>query len=152
MLKKSHRGDISSTNPTDCLAIRVLQCIFVTFVLYYIIVTVDYEKNSNADTGLFMKVEPEKWKTPDAVRRLGSVTAAINSGNSYNSPAVAVDRGGNIFNSTVAAAVQPAPFTTGYHNQWMDSVNKKLAALRLRINARKTPDDRGFICSKPHNT
>ncbi|XP_060868327.1 tubulin glycylase 3A-like [Metopolophium dirhodum] len=115
-------------------------------------VTVDYEKNSNADTGLFIKVVPEKWKTPAAVRRLGSVAAAINGGNSYNSPPVTVDRGGNIFNSTVAAAVQPAPFTTGYHNQWMDSVNKKLAALRLRINARKTPEDRGFICSKPHNT
>ncbi|XP_003244151.1 tubulin glycylase 3A isoform X2 [Acyrthosiphon pisum] len=115
-------------------------------------VTVDYEKNSNADTGLFMKVVPEKWKTPAAVRRLGSVTAAINSGNSYNSPAVTVDRGGNIFNSAVATAVQPAPFTAGYHNQWMDSVNKKLAALRLRINAQKTPDDRGFLCNKPHNT
>lgn len=145
---------ISSTNPTNGLAINVLQCIFVpsTFVLYCIIVTVDYEKNSNADTGLFIKVVPEKWKTPAVVRRLGSVAAAINIGNSYNSQAVTVDSGGNIFNSTVAAAVQPAPFTTRYHNQWMDSVNKKLAALQLRINARKTPDDSGFQCSKPHNT
>jgi len=112
---------------------------------------VDYEKNSNADTGLFIKVVPEKWKPSAVVRRLGSVAVGINTENSYNSPPVAVDRGGNIFNSSVVAAVEPAPFTTGNHKQWMDSVNKKLAALRLRINAQKTPDDLGFLSSKHHN-
>lgn len=128
----------------------VLQCIFVTttFVLYCIIVTVDYEKNPNADTGLFIKVMPEKWKPSTEVKRLGSVAVEMNGGNSYNSPEVTVNRGGNIFNSSV----QPAPFTTGYHNQWMNNVNKKLAALRLRMDARKTPDDRGFVSSKAQNT
>jgi len=113
---------------------------------------VDYEKNSNADTGLFIKVLPEKWKPSAAVRRLGSVAVAINSENSFNSPTVAVERDGNIFNSSVVTAVEPAPSTTGNHNQWMDSVNKKLAALRLRINAQKMPDDRDFLSSKHHNT
>lgn len=116
--------------------------------MYYIIVTVDYEKNTSADTGLFMKVEPEKWKPSAAVLR--SVAVAINGGNSSNSSPVTMDHSGNINNSSVA--VEPTPFTTGYHNQWMDSVNKKLAALRLRINDRKTPDDRDGLCSKHHGT
>lgn len=65
--------------------------------------TVDCEKNSFADTGLFVKVAPEEWK-PTAV--------------------VVVDYP---FNSSVAKAVDlnPVPFTTGYHRQWMENINKK---------------------------
>ncbi|XP_060881988.1 tubulin glycylase 3A-like [Metopolophium dirhodum] len=88
-------------------------------------VTVDYEKNSFADTGLFVKVVPEKWK-PTAM--------------------VVVD---SLFNSSVVEAADPVPFTTGYHRQWMENINKKLAALRIRVNAQQT---RSFSRSKHQNT
>lgn len=110
------------------------------FRLYYIIVTVDYGKNSNADTGLFMKVVPEKWKSAATVK-LDSVAVAVNRGNSYNSTVGKVDRGYKKLKSPVATNIETAPFTTGYHHQWMDSVNKKLARLRLRIDSQKTTDD-----------
>lgn len=87
--------------------------------------TVDYEKNSIADTGLFVKVVPEKWKP----------TAMVE----VDSP----------FNSSVAEAADPVPFTTGYHRQWMENINKKLAALRIRVNTQQTLS---YSRSKHQNT
>jgi len=88
-------------------------------------VTVDYEKNSFAETGLFVKVVPEKWK---------STTMVV-----VDSP----------FNSSVAEAADPVPFATGYHRQWMENINKKLAALRIRVDTQQTRSD---LRSKHQNT
>ncbi|KAL5245423.1 hypothetical protein ACI65C_012833 [Semiaphis heraclei] len=65
-------------------------------------VTVDYKKNSNADTGLFVKVVPEKWKPASA--------AMVNRCNP--------------FNSLAAVTAEQTPFTFDYHRRWMDTVNK----------------------------
>ncbi|XP_025195685.1 tubulin glycylase 3A-like [Melanaphis sacchari] len=81
-------------------------------------VTVDYVKNSNADTGLFVKVVPENRKS-----------AAV----------VEVDNR-NLFDSSVIFAVGPAALTTGY-NQRMVNVQKNLAEMRLQMVARKTKRD-----------
>jgi len=81
-------------------------------------VTVDYEKNSKADTGLFVMVVPEKCK-PSAV--------------------VPVDNG-NPIDSSVVYAVGPAALTTGY-NQRMASIQKNLAEMRLQVVAKKTERD-----------
>jgi len=86
-------------------------------------VTVDYEKNSCADTGLFVKVIPEEWKSTTVVE--------------------------TPFNSSVAEVVDPAPFTIDYHRQWMENVNKKLAALRIRVNTQQT---RNYLRNKHQNT
>lgn len=98
-----------------------------------------------------MKVVPEKWKSA-AKAKLDSVAVAVNRGNSYNSTVDKVDRGYIVLKSPVAANVETEPFTTGYHHQWMDSVNKKLAKLRLRIDSQKTTDDCGSMYNKHRST
>jgi len=85
-------------------------------------VTVDYEKNSCANTGLFVKVVPEEWKT------------------------TVVD---SSFNSLGSKAEDPAPFTNDYHRQWMENINKKLAALWIRVNTQQT---RNNLRNKHQNT
>lgn len=47
------------------------------------------------------------------------------------------------FNSSVAEAADPVPFATGYYRQWMENINKKLAALRIRVNTQQTRSDLG---------
>jgi len=96
-----------------------------------------------------MKFVPEKWKSAATVK-LDSVAVTVNRGN--NSIVGKVDRGYNVLKSPVAANVETAPFTTGYHHQWMDSVNKKLANLRLRIDSQKTTDNCGSMYSKHRST
>jgi len=91
-----------------------------------------------------MKVVPEKWKSAATVK-LDMVAVAVNRGNSYNFTLGKINRGYNVLKSPVAANVETAPFTTGYHHQWMDSVNKKLAKLRLQIDSQKTTDDCGSM-------
>ncbi|XP_029348656.1 tubulin glycylase 3A-like isoform X1 [Acyrthosiphon pisum] len=72
-------------------------------------VTVDYKNNTNADTGLFVKVVPEKWKPTSA--------AAVDSGNPFNS-------------SAAGTANYHTPFTFDYH--------RRLVSLRLhRYNVYK---------------
>lgn len=85
--------------------------------------TVDYEKNSCANTWLFVKVVPEEWKT----------TTVVDSS----------------FNSLVSEAVDPAPFMVDYHRQWMENINKKLAALQIRVNTQQT---RNYLRNKHQNT
>ncbi|CAI6373504.1 unnamed protein product [Macrosiphum euphorbiae] len=58
-------------------------------------VTVDYKKNLNADTGLFVKVVPEKWKP--------TTPASVDSGNP--------------FSSAVAGTANQRPFTFDYHHR-----------------------------------
>ncbi|XP_015364911.1 PREDICTED: tubulin glycylase 3A-like [Diuraphis noxia] len=82
-------------------------------------VTVDYEKNSKADTGLFVKVVPEKCKPAAA--------------------AVPVETP-NFTDSSVVYAVGPAALTTDY-NERMASMQKNLAEMRLQMVARKTERD-----------
>ncbi|CAI6344638.1 unnamed protein product [Macrosiphum euphorbiae] len=82
-------------------------------------VTVDYEKNSKADTGLFVMVVPEKCK-PAAAK-------------------VPVDSGKPIDSSAVYAVGPPA-LTTGY-NQRMASMQKNLAEMRVQMVAKKTERD-----------
>ncbi|XP_060851495.1 tubulin glycylase 3A-like [Rhopalosiphum padi] len=81
-------------------------------------VTVDYDKNSNADTGLFVKVVPEKWKPAAALVVNNRCT----------------------FDSSVVFAVGPAELTTGY-NQRMANVQKNLAEMRQQMIARKIKRD-----------
>ncbi|XP_025191717.1 tubulin glycylase 3A-like [Melanaphis sacchari] len=121
-------NSIPGLNPSTSIIANLVPMLLSDIVK----VTVDYEKNSNADTGLFTKVVPEKWKPAVTV----------------NSAAATENCGCNIFNSSVASGVEPARFATGYHYQWMDSVNKKLATLRLKINSQKTTDDCSFMCSE----
>ncbi|KAE9542612.1 hypothetical protein AGLY_002523 [Aphis glycines] len=90
-------------------------------------VTVDYEKNSKADTGLFVKVVPEKWK---------STTAVVLQDN----PAKNLSNRSNPFDSSMIFAVGPAALTTGY-NQRMANVQKNLAEMRLQMIARKNKRD-----------
>ncbi|CAH1731116.1 unnamed protein product [Aphis gossypii] len=140
-------NSIPGLNPSTSIIANLVPMLLSDIVK----VTVDYGKNSNADTGLFMKVVPEKWKSAATVK-LNSVAVAVNRGNSYKSTAGKVDRGYNVLKSTVATNVETAPFMTGYHHQWMDSVNKKLAKLRLRIDSQNTTDDCGSMYSKHHST
>jgi hypothetical protein len=79
---------------------------------------VDYDKNSNADTGLFVKVVPEKWKPAAALVVNNRCT----------------------FDSSVVFAVGPAELTTGY-NQRMANVQKNLAEMRQQMIARKIKRD-----------
>lgn len=81
--------------------------------------TVDYEKNSKADTGLFVKVVPEKCKSADT-----AVPVDIHSLN----------------DSSVGYAVGPTALTTDY-NERMASMQKNLAEMRLQMVARKTERD-----------
>lgn len=115
--------------------------------------TVDYEKNSFADTGLFVKVVPEEQKLDPVISPLISPMAVMDSlfksstvemNSPFNSSAVEMDGPCNS-----SATSDPAPFTTGYHRQWMENINKKLAALRIRVNAQQT---RSYSRSKNHNT
>ncbi|XP_022176617.1 tubulin glycylase 3A-like [Myzus persicae] len=79
-------------------------------------VTVDYKTNLNADTGLFVRVVPEKWKP---------------------SSGTAVNCSRNPLNSSAALTAEQTPFTFDYHRRWMDSVNKKLVALQLHRKKQK---------------
>jgi len=99
-----------------------------------------------------MKVVPEKWKSAATVKLDSGAVATVNRGNSYKSTVCKVDRDYNVLKSTVATNVETAPFTTGYHHQWMDSVNKKLAKLRLRIDSQQTTDDCDSMYSKHRST
>lgn len=87
----------------------------------------DYEKNSKADTGLFVKVVPEKWKS----------TAAVVL---QDNPAKNLSSRSNPFDSSVIFAVGPAELTAGY-NQRMANVQKNLAEMRLQMIARKNKRD-----------
>lgn len=87
----------------------------------------DYEKNSKADTGLFVKVVPEKWK---------STTAVVLQDNPNKIPSIHR----NPFDSSVIFAVGPAALTIGY-NQRMANVQKNLAEMRLQMIARKNKRD-----------
>jgi hypothetical protein len=94
-------------------------------------VTVDYEKNSFADTGLFVKFVPEEQKLAAMVSSpLKSSMDVMDS--LFNSSAVVV----NDSNSSVTApmASNTVPFTTDYHLKWMENVNKKLASIRIRVD------------------
>ncbi|XP_026821173.1 tubulin glycylase 3A-like [Rhopalosiphum maidis] len=136
-------NSIPGLNPSTSIIANLVPMLLSDIVK----VTVDYEKNSNADTGLFMKVVPENLKSASVVK-LDSSEIAANNGNLYNSTEATVDRGCNKFNLRVG--IEPTPFTTEYHHQWMNGVNKKLASLRLRINTQKTTDDSGVNCSSKH--
>ncbi|VVC38473.1 Tubulin-tyrosine ligase/Tubulin polyglutamylase [Cinara cedri] len=89
-------------------------------------VIVDFEENSNADTGLFVKVVPEKWKPVTTIR-------GPTEGTPFSPPKIAA----NIADPTQAYYYYP-------HRRWVENVNDKLAAIRFRINARETPIDRYF--------
>lgn len=115
--------------------------------------TVDYEKNSFADTGLFVKVVPEEQKLAPEISPLESTMAVMDSilksssvdkDSPHKSSAVETDGPCNS-----SATSNPAPFTTGYHRQWMENINKKLAALRIRVNAQQT---RSYSRNKDQNT
>ncbi|CAH1731502.1 unnamed protein product [Aphis gossypii] len=116
-------------------------------------VTVDYEKNSFADTGLFVKVVPEEQKLAPVISPFISPMAVMDSlfksstvelDSPHNSSAVEMNGPCNS-----SSTLDPAPFTTGYHRQWMENINKKLAALRIRVNAQQT---RSYSRNKNHNT
>lgn len=93
--------------------------------------TVDYEKNSFADTGLFVKFVPEEQKLATMVSPFMASMDVMDS--LFNSSAVVVN---DPYNSSVAApmASNTVPFTTDYHRKWMENVNKKLASIRIRVD------------------
>lgn len=105
------------------LYFAVYKCITCCYIFQ---VVVDTNDNSNANTGLFIKVVPEKFKPVKAVR-------GPTEGTPFSPPKVM---------SSNVGPIQAYDYNS--HRQWVENVNNKLTAIQFRINTQDTPIDRYF--------
>lgn len=99
---------------------------------------VDYEGDSEADTGLFVKVVPEN-RVPTAA----DTETAVRHSERY--PFAPPNRP-----TPVAFATVPNEPNEQTRHQWLENLNEKLAEIRSRIKSQKTTTDRYLSYNRDH--
>lgn len=93
----------------------MLYLVFNIFSFLYFPVVVDYAENPNANTGLFMKIVPERRTPTKILQRTGQDKTQL----------------------FTAPKVPRSTADVNHHRQWVENVNNKLAAMRFTINDRQ---------------